>query len=136
MVPHEPVTGTSRPVTEWPSAWSRARKAGGSAAAALKMRRNREKKRAARSRSFFQGGHQLGEAGRDVEGEGGRDVAHIARVRGTSPAQGGRRPHTGFRRGKNETDVVVAAEGVAPRQPVDQHRALLEQERRPGGSCC
>ena len=30
----------------------------------------------------------------------------------------------------HEADVVVAAEGVVPRQPVDEHRRLLAQERQ------
>ena len=78
--------------------------------------------------------HRVGdrlEAGRHVEVDRGRDLAQVAQRLGhAARASACRRRCRACRRCRCiEADVVVAAEGVVPGQPVHQHRRLLGQHR-------
>jgi hypothetical protein len=68
------------------------------------------------------------EAGRHVEVDGGRDLAQVAQRLGHAAGSG--LAVVDVERAavvQHDAHVVVAAEGVVPRQPVDQHRRLLAE---------
>ncbi len=74
--------------------------------------------------------HQYAVACRDVEVHGGRDVLQVADSALDHPGRGAavvdpQRATVD----QHHVQVVVAAEGVAPRQPVQQHRRLVGEER-------
>ena len=71
------------------------------------------------------------EALRHVEIDGRRDVAQIAHSRLDGAGQ--RLAFVDIERAaivEHEAEIVVAAEGVVPRQPIEQDRRLVAQERR------
>ena len=82
---------------------------------------------------FVVGFQRLGQhlpRNRNVEVHRGRDLAQIAQGRGEIAR--GRAAVVEIERAavvEHDSDVVAAAEGVVPRQPVDQHWRLLLEER-------
>ena len=130
VVPHDDDIGTRWPVTRTDTASSRSHKILRQRGARIEDQPQIREEGARESLVAFEMRQQRRVAGRHVEIDRRRDfgeVAHgLADHRGQRPAAV---DHQRAGVAQHHVEVVIAAEGVIPRQPVDQRERLLGEER-------